>query len=171
MNYKASIDIQSKVLTILVFGFFIVVGWNNINALLFAHNDAFQIVKRCSIVILFLVVIIGSYLYSTSKYSLTKSELIIHRPIKDRIIGIEDITEIKSIDSGDLAGTIRTFGNGGLFGYYGKYQNPKIGLMIWYVTQRKNRILIQTKQGKKVVISPDDMGLLNRILSMKVENR
>ena len=93
--------------------------------------------------------------------------MIIHRAIKNRVIKISEIIEIKTVDSNDLSGTIRTFGNGGLFGYYGKYYNSKFGNMIWYVTQRRNRILIETNQGKKIIISPDDIGMVEKVKAQR----
>ena len=51
---------------------------------------------------------------------------------------------------------IRTFGNGGVFGYTGYFYKKGIGSMLWYCTQRANYILIEKTNGKKIVITPDD---------------
>jgi len=111
----------------------------------------------------FIVIIAISYLFSTKKYIVKTEKLIIHRPISDRVIKIADITEIKTVDSIDFSKTIRTFGNGGLFGYYEKFYNSKIGNMTWYVTQKKNNILIRTQQGDQIIISPDDISLIDKV--------
>lgn len=59
--------------------------------------------------------------------------------------------------------TIRTFGVGGLLGYFGKFYTPQIGHMTFYATQRTNRILIVDKQGKKFLLTPDDISLIEKI--------
>jgi hypothetical protein len=51
---------------------------------------------------------------------------------------------------------MRTFGNGGLFGYTGKYYNSRFGKMTWYCTQRKNYVLLILSDKKKIVITPDN---------------
>jgi hypothetical protein len=62
-----------------------------------------------------------------------------------------------------MRGTIRTFGVGGLFGYFGKFHTPNIGHITFYATQRVNKVLIVTKQGKKIILTPDDIGLIQNI--------
>ena len=149
--------------------FLIVIGMSSyaLRELLNADGDSKTIFIQSGIIFLNVTVIVVSYLFSVKKYSVTVDELIIHRAIKNRVIKIIDITEIKTVDADDLSGTIRTFGNGGLFGYYGKYYNSKFGNMIWYVTQRRNRILIETNQGKKIIISPDDIGMVEKVKAQR----
>ena len=51
---------------------------------------------------------------------------------------------------------MRKFGSGGVFGYIGKFWNKQQGNMIWYATDMKNPVMIETKNGKKIVLTPDD---------------
>ena len=78
-------------------------------------------------------------------------------------IKISAITEARILNSNEMSGLIRTFGNGGLFGYYGKFYNTKLKHLTLYTTQRKNRILIETSQSKKIVISPDDLSFVEKL--------
>src|SRR5437868_5275094 len=110
MDYKASLDTLSKVMTGGVFVLFIAIGQRNVRAILAAHGDMTPILIHGGVLFLFLAIIVGSYLYSTNSYSVTNNELIIHRPMKDRVIKIADIAEIRTVDSTDFSGTIRTFG-------------------------------------------------------------
>lgn len=64
------------------------------------------------------------------------------------------------MNPGSLIGSIRLFGVGGLFGYYGKYYNFKMGHMTLYTTQKRNRILMTMITGKKIIISPDDLNII-----------
>jgi len=104
-------------------------------------------------------------MFRTQKYVVNNNELIIKRPVKERKIQISDIQEIRLINPGEMFGTIRTFGVGGLFGYYGLFYNRTFGSMTLYTTQRKNRVIIKTKSNSKIVISPDDLSLVDFVKS------
>jgi hypothetical protein len=52
-----------------------------------------------------------------------------------------------------LFGALRTFGNGGLFGYYGWFY--KKGAFRLYAT-RRDRLVEVVIDGKRVVVSPDE---------------
>ena len=61
--------------------------------------------------------------------------------------------EIVPISKDDLKGSLRTFGNGGLFGYAGYFQNKKLGKYRMYVTRLKDLSLLTDHNGKKTVIN------------------
>jgi hypothetical protein len=82
--------------------------------------------------------------------------LIIHRPLKNKLIPLNDIARGRMIEKGELKWTIRTFGNGGLFGYTGHFTNRKLGAMRWYATRRNDAVLLQTTEGKKILLTPDE---------------
>lgn len=167
MEYNASLDSLCKGITIGVIVVFIGIGSIHVKGIMNAHGNWIPMLVHSSIMLFLLLTLVVSYGYSIKSYTVTSDELIIHRPIKDRVIKIEDITEIRIVDSTDMQGTIRTFGNGGLFGYYGKYYNSNIGNMTWYATQRKNRILICTQQSGKIIISPDDLSLADKLQTLR----
>ena len=163
MDYRASLDTIGKIITAGVLIIFIAIGQKNVSAIISSNGDIKTTLIHGGILLLFVLTVVVSYLYSTNRYSVTGDTLVIHRPIGNRVIKLADIREIRFIDPAEFSGTIRTFGNGGLFGYYGKFYNAKIGSMTWYVTQKKNRILLRTQQGDKIVISPNDISLLDRV--------
>jgi hypothetical protein len=103
-----------------------------------------------------LSVLVVSFLISVSSYTIETDNITINRRIGNIVINKSDIQSIKLLSKDDLKWTIRTFGVGGLFGYYGKFSNRKIGSMTWYVTHRNKTILITTTAGKKILISPDE---------------
>ena len=61
---------------------------------------------------------------------------------------------------------IRTFGVGGLFGIYGKFYTNGLGNITVFGTQSKNYILIRTNS-QKIVITPDDIGIIEKIRTAK----
>jgi hypothetical protein len=67
------------------------------------------------------------------------------------------IKNILKIENGKLSWSIRTFGVGGLFGYFGKFWSNEFGNMTWYATRRDKAIMIITKENKKIVLTPDEV--------------
>lgn len=165
MVYKASLDKTTKIITALVFIILVAVacgvyfGTYRINS-----PSVVKLSTAATFLIVFAVLFI-SYLYAPKKYIVTDDEFIIHRTIGNRSIRIKDIEEIRPVDPSELKRTIRTFGSGGFFGSYGKFYNSQLGNMTWYVTQQRNRILIRTKSGQKVIISPDELSLIEKVKS------
>lgn len=141
MKYKASLDKTAIIITILV-------------SLLFGALIIFNFILPLAI--LLLIVYLLCWYLKPLKFEIYNDELIIRRLIKSVHINRTDIENLTLIDKNKLSGTIRTFGVGGLFGWYGKFSNKKIGNMTWYLTRRDKPILIITKTGKKLLISPDD---------------
>jgi hypothetical protein len=163
MDYKASLDTLAKVMTSGTFILFVIIGYQSVSAIRSAPGDRTTIYIHGGILLLFVAILLGSWLFAPRSYTLDGTELTINRPIGGVSINRSSIKEVRLLEAGELKGTIRTFGNGGLFGYYGKYYNSGIGHMTWYTTQSKNTVLIVTNEGKKVVISPDDTSLVEKL--------
>lgn len=163
MEYKASLDTMAKLMSAGVFVLFLGIGLMSVNAIRDAAGDKTALLIHGGVLLLFVAILLGSWLFAPQSYSLDTTALSINRPIGKVIINRSSIKEARMVGDGELKSTIRTFGNGGLFGYYGKYYNSTLGHMTWYLTQSKNRILIVTNEGKKIVISPDDTGLVNNL--------
>jgi hypothetical protein len=104
------------------------------------------------------------YHLAPQKYSVDTECLIIHRPLSDMRISLDSIIEVRMVDKSELKGMIRTFGVGGLFGNYGKFYTNGLGNITMYGTQSKNYILIRTGS-KKILITPDDIGIIKQIKS------
>jgi hypothetical protein len=131
--------------------------------LYFGVNTYFAIgayVQFFPVGILFIVLVV-SYLMSSTGYSISEKELNIIHPIGAKTLALEDIKSALEINKSDIMWSLRTFGVGGVFGFYGKFYNRKFGRMNFYMSQYKNLILIETQSGKKLVISPDKLELLD----------
>jgi hypothetical protein len=159
IEYKASFDTLTKIITITVAIIFLSITLKTVNQLSTSQNNLKTLFIPAGILIFVIATLVGSYLLSIQKYIVEDSTLVIKRAFGDKRISIADIEEVRLIAKDEMRGTIRTFGNGGFFGYYGKYYNKKLGSFTLYSTQRKNRIFIRTKHGDKLVISPDDISL------------
>jgi len=96
------------------------------------------------------------WLYHPTGYDLTPDEIILLRATGNVHLLRSEITELRRVEKDELRGTIRTFGVGGLFGYYGRFYNSKLGKMTWFMTNTNNAVLIRMKSGKVYLLSPDD---------------
>ena len=163
MEYKASLDTLAKIITASTVILFLFIGYRSVRALSVSHSDSITLLIHGGLLLILFVTLLVCFLYSPRSYKVDNVDLTIVRPANNKKIKLTDISEIRAIAEGEMTGTVRTFGDGGLFGYYGKYYNSKIGSMTLYATQKQNRILITTKQGKKIVITPDDLSIIDYI--------
>ena len=163
MEYKASLDTPAKVITIVTFVLLLAVGQESVRILIAAGGSAETILIHSGILLTFIVLLLGSWLYAPKSYTLSDSYLLINRRIGKVNIRLSDIKQVRVLTDDETKKTIRTFGVGGLFGYFGKYHTPGIGHLTFYATQRKNKVLILTNSDKKIVITPDDIDLAEKL--------
>ena len=95
------------------------------------------------------------YLLSPNNYSVSSDKLLIHRMLKDIEIDRNNIQSVQEIDESQVEDSIRTFGASGFFGSFGMFWNGKLGKMTWYVTRKNNFVLVETKDQKKIILTPD----------------
>ena len=69
---------------------------------------------------------------------------------------LDSIREARPAIKDDFQGCVRLFGSGGFFGYYGVFMTSKLGRTTWYVTNRKNAVVVITG-AKTLVFSPGDV--------------
>jgi hypothetical protein len=158
MKYAASYDNTVKAVTLLVFAVMVFVSVN-----LIRHAPAADLTTRYIVMALLWVFMVVVYGFSITRYEVTNDALRIVRPFATKTIELNNITHIQALPTEALGTLIRTFANGGLFGYYGQYKSSTIGYFTFYGTQRKNHILIETTTPQRLVITPDDMALLDAL--------
>lgn len=151
MNFKASLDIVAKLMT-----------WGIVFFISLFTALAYEIYSADGSYALFsapalLIVILGSsYYYCPLRYSITDENIIIHRWAGNIMIPKTTIEGVRALNKEELKWVWRTFGVGGIFGYFGKFFNNVLGDMTWYVTREDTVVLITTKRHMKIVISPDN---------------
>lgn len=148
MNFQASLDNTAKTITVLVTLLFLgIIGYG------IAEASSSKSVLFTSAFLALVYVI--CWLLRPLRYSVTETELLIERPLGNIRIKKEAITNISILQESNIGGAVRTFGVGGLFGYYGKYYNSAFGSMNWYVTRSDKPVLITTAKSK-ILVSPDE---------------
>jgi len=152
MLFKTSLDKTARAITIIFTALFI-----SIIALLYMlripDNDA---VSPMYIAIILLLLYCAAFAFHPSGYKITGDTLFICRPAGKVRIKRSDVKSATVIDKKDISGAIRTFGVGGVFGYYGCFANYTLGSMTWYATRKDKAVLITTTKNKKIVVTPDD---------------
>lgn len=106
--------------------------------------------------VLLLTLLVAFYILKPLYITADADALTIHRIYGPASFPYTTIYSISMLSNKDMSGAVRTFGNGGLFGYTGKYYNSRFGKMTWYCTKRKNYLLIILTNNKKIVITPDN---------------
>lgn len=151
MTFTSSFDRLATIVTWGVSLLIITIIGVQVKALL----DEFSVLPLIIIVFLLLVYLI-TFLLRPLHYTITETEMIIHRPISGKKIARSNIQGLEIFKNGELNWAIRTFGVGGLFGYFGRFFKGSIGSMTWYATRRNKAVLIRTKSGDRIVVTPDD---------------
>jgi hypothetical protein len=87
-------------------------------------------------------------------YSVQDGAIHVHRLGWAKQIDLDDVQDVE-IAPGVMTGSIRTFGNGGLFAFTGWYRNSTLGSYRAYATKGDNTVVLRTTGGP-IVITPDD---------------
>lgn len=110
-----------------------------------------------SLGIIFLLITVACALFFPIRLIVTEDAVKIRRPIGTVKIDMKDILSCSIIEDERrfFDHTIRTFGSGGAYGYWGCFRHEKYGKMRFFVTHRQQCFLIILKDGKHYVISSE----------------
>jgi hypothetical protein len=98
----------------------------------------------------------GAYAWSPRSYAFSERSIVVKRLIGTVRIPLDNVREARIATADDFRDCLRTFGNGGLFGYYGQFSTAKLGKCTWYVTNRSHAVVLITGSAT-TVFSPDDI--------------
>jgi hypothetical protein len=97
-----------------------------------------------------------AFAFRPAGYVVTADEVIISRLLWNVHLKRAGFKQVAALPARDLSASIRLFGVGGLFGYYGKYTNTVLGRTSWYATRRDTPVLVETMDNKKYILTPND---------------
>jgi len=163
MQYKASLGTTARIITTGATLLFIIIALFGIRGIAFSAGSGMEKTQGIFIALFLGAIYLIVYMYRTLSYYVDRDNITIHRPAKDVQIPIQEIAEVFQATSESMRWSVRTFGNGGLFGFYGKFWNKIYGNMTWYATRRDNFIVVVTKDNKKIVLTPDQLSMLHEI--------
>lgn len=94
------------------------------------------------------------YLYSPKRVELTADALVLRRVMGPKAFPYSEIEEIGKW-RGSTASLLRTFGDGGMFGYIGWYSGGGLGSHFEYVGKFSDAFYLKMRSGKKYMLSCD----------------
>ena len=113
-------------------------------------------VWRMAMVGLPLVILVGSLLFMVRGYVLTESQIAVQRHAWSTVLPFAGLAAVSGEPQG-LQGSLRLFGNGGLFGISGWFWNRRIGRFRAYATDPERAVLLRYRDGRKVLVTPHDV--------------
>ncbi|MDI9866421.1 PH domain-containing protein [Flectobacillus sp. DC10W] len=151
MTYKASLDNLAKIASISITLLFVFILYFQYPILL--HESYWLTVLISGLLVLTYALSLG---YSPRSYQISGDYLTINRLFYDAKYERRKIEKVEVLNKEQMGFAIRTFGVGGLFGYFGYYTSKNQGSMLWYATQREKFVMIHLEGNKKIVLTPDD---------------
>ncbi|HEY4936344.1 MAG TPA: PH domain-containing protein [Puia sp.] len=149
-TFKTSLDKTALLVTI-----GIAILFATIIIFQFSHWETIGRGKYFTLILLSLIYFLA-YLFRPISYKITNDELIVNRLVKSVHIPRKNIVSAESVDRDMISWSLRTMGVGGLFGYYGRFMNYRIGNMTWYATRKDKAVLIRTLRDEKIILTPDE---------------
>lgn len=160
MEFKTSLDATAKAITWAVCGIFGMLSLYQLYTYSRSPQETVDAVAAAVQIAFFLGILLFSYSYSPLGYSVRDGALVIHRPWKTVVIPLEEIRKVQLVSPEEVGVGLRTFGVGGLFGYYGLFFYPRLGGYVrFYLRNKQNPVLLDTVRGK-LLLSPDSPGLV-----------
>lgn len=102
------------------------------------------------------LIILGAALFMIRGYSVDANGLFVRRLIWSNQLPWAGLRDVEA-DSVAMCRAVKTFGNGGLFAFSGRFWNRKLGHFHAFVTDPSRAVVLRFDR-KTVVVSPDDPG-------------
>ncbi len=108
-----------------------------------------------TIIILFLpmFILIGASLFIIRGYVITSDSIIVKQLGWSKKFDLDKLKSIK-FDPNAMAASVRTFGNGGIFSYVGRFSNNSLGSYRAYATNPSLSVILYFKD-ETIVLTPD----------------
>jgi hypothetical protein len=123
-------------------------------------------VARSALVILPIAALGTGLLFRVWGYDLHDDHIRVRRialPVRLPIAPLKSVEKVPDL----LNRSLRTFGNGGLFGFYGRFWKPGLGKFHAYVTNPENTVVLKSDE-KMIALSPDQPQVFVRMLREKL---
>jgi hypothetical protein len=169
-TYSASFDNTVKILSAIITLSILVIEGNFIFNIAKAVSNGMALsafIGKIFLLLILISIVLFTFLFSIKDYAVNDNTLFIQRWINTIKIPFSEIKTVRVLNDNDMGMVFRTFGVGGLFGYFGKFSSSKLGSITYYATQNKNKVFVELKSGKKIVITPDDTGIVGELSDNK----
>lgn len=106
------------------------------------------------VAVLPIAILLGAAAFAILGYRVEADAVIIRRPGWTTRLPLSGLVEVEAMP-GAMKRSLRTFGNGGLFGFSGRYRNRRLGAYRAWVTDRRRMVVLRFLE-RTIVLSPDD---------------
>ena len=113
------------------------------------------------------LIVIGCAAFTIRGYSIEGETLYVHRLGWRTAIDLSTLREVE-VRPGATAGSIRTLGNGGLFGFIGRFRNGMLGAYRAFVTDASREVVLELEDDT-LVVSPGEPALFAEALERRSE--
>lgn len=152
-KFGAPYDCVVKAVTgTVIVGLLALFAW--ISCLALSEGGLIGFTVLLSLITLYFLIVFLPYLFSPRGFILTTNGILIKRHLRSILIPYDEISDVRRVSWTWRA--IRLGASGGLYGFFGLFRVKGLGRAWMYVTDRSKMIFIETKQGKKYIISPSD---------------
>jgi hypothetical protein len=103
-----------------------------------------------------LITLCGTLLFMVRGYVLTDRQIEVRRLGWSTVLPLAGLGAVTGEPQG-LTGSLRLFGNGGLFAISGWFWNRRIGRFRAYATDPQRAVLLRYRDGAQVILTPDDV--------------
>jgi Bacterial PH domain len=103
-----------------------------------------------------LSILCGALLFMVRGYVLTANQIEVRRLGWSTVLPLAGLGAVTGEPQG-LRGSLRLFGNGGLFAISGWFWNRRIGRFRAYATDPQRAVLLRYRDGAQVVVTPHDV--------------
>ena len=102
------------------------------------------------------LVLLSALPFMVRGYVLTEKQIEVRRLGWSTVLPLAGLVAVTGKPEG-LRGSLRLFGNGGLFAFSGWFWNRRIGRFRAYATDPDRVVLLAYRDGRKVVVTPHDV--------------
>lgn len=110
------------------------------------------------------------YYHTPFRYCLSDTKFYIKRPGRLIRIDIKTIKDIREFINDDKLELNRQFGSEGVLGNFGRYSSKKHKRLEFITSRDTNWVLIELYDGKKYVISPDNIEIIEKTKAIMIKN-
>ena len=113
------------------------------------YRTVYLVVSVCAIGLL-----LGTWAYHPQGYEFADHALLVRRPAGAVVLPLDDVRSVRA-DPTPFAGSVRVAGNGGLFGFWGRFYSQRLNRFTAYATRRDRGVVLDLGD-RRIVVTPDE---------------